>query len=240
MAPAVEWGARIVGPAGRRAVSQDLPTPVGLIKGALHVLPAPVLRPGLRAVMRAMRRQHPGLFKRLTRLAPATILFEPDDTPHCFLLRIAADDLRLTLAPRDQAASARIKGSLANLLYLMEGRIDFDTLFFTRDVVVSGDTAVAVGFRNTLDGEVISLLADALAASGPLAAPGRRLVLRLDRRAAWIKARLVRWRDEVHRAAHGGHDTHEEQQSLAAEMTELRARVARLEATGRRRREQAA
>lgn len=221
-------------------MSQDLPTPASLMKGALHALPVAALRPGLRLVMRAMRRQHPGLFKRLARLAPATILFEPDDTPHCFLLTIAPDDLRLTLATRDHAASAHIKGSLANLLYLMEGRIDSDTLFFSRDVVISGDTAVAVGFRNTIDGESISLLQDALVAAGPLAAPGRRLVLRVDRRVARIKARLIRWRDAVHRAAHGGHDTAEEHKALTAEIADLRTRIAKLEATGRRRREHAA
>jgi len=219
---------------------RELPTPVSLIKGALHALPPQALRPGLRWVMRLMRRQHPGLFKRLTRLAPTSILFEPDDTPRCFLLTIGADEVRLTLAARQVPAAVRIKGSLASLLYLMEGRIDSDTLFFSRDVAISGDTAVAVGFRNILDGEEISLLGDALAATGPLAAPGRRLVLRLDRRVEQVKTRLERWRDAVHRAAHGGRDPSAEENVLAAEIVELRARVAKLEAGGRRRREHAA
>lgn len=221
-------------------MSQDLPTPVSLIKAALHTVPAPLLAPGLRLAMRSMRHRHASLFKRLARLAPATILFEPNDTPHCFLLTIAADNSRLTLASGDQAASARITGSLANLLYLMEGRIDSDTLFFARDVAITGDTAVAVGFRNILDGEPISLLDDALAASGPLAAPGRRLVMRVDRRVEQIKAHLARWRDTIHRAAHGGHDTVAEHKARAAEIIELRARIAKLEATVRRRGEQKA
>lgn len=221
-------------------MNQDLPTPVRLIKAALHALPMPVLRQGLRLAMRSMRRQHPQLFKRLRRLAPATILFQPDDIPHCFLLTITANDLHLTLADPNDAASARIKGSLANLLYLMEGRIDSDTLFFSRDVVISGDTAVAVGFRNTLDGESISLLSDALAASGPLATPARRLLMRVDQRAARIGTHLIRWRDTVHRAAHGGRDTAEEQKTLMTEITDLRGRIAKLEATSRRRQEQIA
>lgn len=222
------------------AMRPDLPTPVSLIKGALHLLPAPALRRGLHGVMRSMRRRHPALFKRLTRLAPASILFEPDDTPHCFLLTIGADDLHLTLAARQQPAAVRIKGSLANLLYLMEGRIDSDTSFFSREVAISGDTAVAVGFRNTLDGEAISLLADALAAAGPLAAPGRRLVLHVDHRVGDMQLRLERWRDAAHLAAHGGRDVTAEQDALAAEIVGLRARVAKLEASGRRRREHAA
>lgn len=221
-------------------MTQDLPTPVSLMKGALHLLPPPVLRPGLRLVMRSMRRQHPSLFRRLKRLAPATVLFEPDDIPHCFLLTIAANDLRLTLVPRTQPAMARIKGSLANLLYLMEGRVDSDTLFFSRDVIITGDTAVAVGFRNVLDGESISLFADVLAAVGPLAKPGRRFLLRADRRISRLKSGLTRLRDTVHRAAHGGHDVAAENQMLTTEVADLRARIAKLEATSRRRREQPA
>lgn len=221
-------------------MQQELPTPVGLIKGALHALPPAALRPWLALVMRTMRHRHPALFRRLTRLAPASILFEPDDTPRCFLLTIGTDDLRLELAASQQPAAVRIKGSLANLLYLMEGRIDSDTLFFSRDVTISGDTAVAVGFRNTLDGEAISLLADALAATGPLAAPGRHLVLRIDRRVARMKARAARWAETAHIAAHAGRDLAAEHDALAADIIDLRARIAKCEAGGRRRKEQAA
>ncbi len=222
------------------SMSLDLPTPVSLIRAALLALPAAALRPALHLAMRTLRQQHPGLFKRLARLAPATILFEPADTPHCFLLTIAAGDLRLTLAARDQAASARIKGSLANLLYLMEGRIDSDTLFFSRDVVINGDTAVAVGFRNTLDGEAISLLADALAVAGPLAGPGRRLIMRVDRRVTRIKARLARWRAAVNQATRDGPEAAAGNATLVGEVADLSARVARLEAASRHRRGHAA
>jgi predicted lipid carrier protein YhbT len=221
-------------------MSQELPTPVILMKSALHTLSPAVLRPGLRLVMRAMRQRHAPLFKRLARLAPATILFDPDDTPHCFLLTIAKDDLHLSLTTAGQTASVRITGSLATLLYLLEGKIDSDTLFFSRDVAVSGDTAVAVGFRNTLDGEQIGLLDDALAAVGPLAAPGKRLVLGIDRRVERLKRRWAHMRDAAHRSAHGGHDPNEEVKMLSAQITELQARLAKLESRGRRGREQTA
>src|SRR5487761_2528922 len=141
---------------------QDLPSPVMLLKAALLAMPTSLLRPGLALLMGAMQRQHAPLFRRLTSLAPATILFDPVDTPRCFLLTIARHGVRMDIAGRGQAASARISGSLATLIGLLEGRIDSDTLFFSREVSVSGDTAVAVGFRNTLDGESISLIDDAL------------------------------------------------------------------------------
>ena len=208
--------------------------PATVMKAALHLAPAPLLEPGLRWIVHRLSSAHPALFRRLGRLAPLSILFEPDDTPHRFLLTIAADELRLTLAHGEPRAAVRIKGRLAMLLSLLEGRIDSDTLFFSRDVAISGDTAAAVAFRNTLDGESISLLGDALAAAGPLQAPARRLVLRIDRDVRRAGAHLTRWRDAMHRAAHRGHDTEEEAQALAAEILDLRARLARLEARNKR------
>ncbi|MDA8251700.1 MAG: SCP2 sterol-binding domain-containing protein [Rhodospirillales bacterium] len=215
-------------------MAEQLPMPATVMKAALHLAPAPLLQPGLRWIVPRLHGAHPVLFKRLCRLAPASVLFEPEDTPHRFLLTIAANDLRLTLAHGEPNAAVRIKGRLAMLLRLLEGRVDSDTLFFSRDVSISGDTAAAVAFRNTLDGESISLLGDTLAAAGPLQAPARRLVLRIDRHVQRAGAHLMRWRDAMHRAAHRGHDTEDEAQALAAEITDLRARLARLEARNKR------
>ncbi len=213
----------------------ELPTPVHLLKFALHALPPPLMQPALEGVMRAMERQHEKLFRRLCKLAPARILFVPDDTPQAFLLDIAAERLRLEPAARDAKADVAIKGRLAALLALMEGRVDSDTAFFTRSVQLSGDTAIAVGFRNTLDGENISLMEDALASVKPLEEPGRKLVLRLDRRLGRVRAGMERWRDGVHARAHGGHDPAEEHAAVEGEIAGLRKRLAQLEATVRRR-----
>jgi predicted lipid carrier protein YhbT len=216
-------------------MDRDLPTPVHLLRLALNAAPRPVLDRGLHWVMRTLRQRHPALFRRLGRLAPATILFAVSDTPHCFLLSIADDGITLGRAAPDAPAAARITGTLQSLLWLMEGRVDSDTLFFSRDVAVSGDTAVAVGFRNTLDGETISLLADALAATGPLEKVARRAVLRFDARLERVRGGVARWRNRAHRTAHGGHDPNEATDALVAEVESLRGRVAGLEAARRRR-----
>lgn len=216
-------------------MSQDLPSPVVLLKTALHAMPPRVLRPALRLLMRGMQRQHAPLFRRLTRIAPATILFDPVDTPHCFLLTIAEHGVRLDLATRDTAAAARISGELAALIQLLEGRVDSDTLFFSRAVTISGDTAVAVGFRNTLDGESISLVGDALGMAGPLAGPGRRVVLRLDRRIGQVRQVLRRQFAVLHRQMHNGRDLAKEHDALAADVQALRDKSARHAAGARHR-----
>lgn len=216
-------------------MSQDLPSPVVLLKAALHATPPALLRPALSVLMRGMQRQHAPLFRRLTRIAPVTILFDPVDTPHRYLLTIERHGVSLDLAARDARAAARITGELAALIQLLEGRVDSDTLFFSRAITISGDTAVAVAFRNTLDGEPISLLADALGMIGPLGVPGRRLVMRLDRRIGQVRGVLRRQFAVLHQQMHNGRDLATEHDRLAAEVQALRARSARHAAGARRR-----
>ena len=74
---------------------------------------------------------------------------------------------RAVRAPRD----AYIKGNLDILLNLLEGRIDGDALFFTRGLVITGDTAAIVGLRNTLDREEIDFSRTSPACSGRSRSP---------------------------------------------------------------------
>ncbi len=225
---AVRIGRRAFAP-DRDCMSDTLPMPVVMMHAAMRVLPAPLLQRGLRWAVRRLCAEHPDLFRRLCRLAPASILFDPVDTPHRILLTISADRLDLTLAPGAPAASACIRGRLTALLGLLEGRVDSDTLFFSRDVAISGDTATAVAFRNTLDGESISLLGDALASAGKLRAPAARLVRQIDRRVQRAGGMLRQWGDVAHRRAHRGHDTEDEIEALGAEIAALRARLSQTE-----------
>lgn len=221
-------------------MNHDLPSPVMLLRAALNALPPALLRPSLAASMHVMRRQHAPLFRRLMQLPPATILFDPLDVPHCFLLTIAPQAVRLDLATSSQTASARISGELSALIDLLEGRIDSDTLFFSRAVRVTGDTAAAVGFRNVLDGESINLLGDVLRMTGLLATPARRAVLALDTQIRHLKQVLRRHYEAMHDEAHAGRDLAAEHDALAAELNTLREKIARNAASGRSRSRQAA
>jgi predicted lipid carrier protein YhbT len=218
-------------------MATGLPAPVHLMRATFRALPPPALSPLLAAAMAMMQRRHAPLLRRLMRLAPASILFELDDVPHRFLLVIAGHGIRLRLAHAGSPpATVTMKAGLATLLGLLEGRIDSDTVFFTRDLAVSGDTAVAVAFRNTLDGEAINLTDDILALLGPLAPAAERFARGID-------ARLQRGRTALaglHGELHGRHDFADERRRFLAEIEALKARLTRLETRGRRAGEAAA
>ncbi len=143
-------------------MATGLPAPVRLMRAGLRTLPPTMLTALLRGISASLPRNHAPLVRRLARMAPARILFAPTDVPHRFLLSIATHGVTLTLADSGQVADVTMRGTLITLIDLLESRIDSDTVFFSRALVVSGDTNIAVGFRNTLDGESFNLTHDAL------------------------------------------------------------------------------
>ena len=214
-------------------MATGLPAPVHVMRAGLRALPPPLIGLALRRLTAALPRNHAPLIKRLARMAPASILFAPTDVPHRFVLRIAAQGVALVLARRGTKADVTMRGSLATLLALLESRVDSDTVFFSRDLSVTGDTGVALAFRNTLDGEAINLIDDALSRLGPLAAPAARAAVRAHHRIDGLIGRLAALRNAAHRDAHGGHDPLVDRDQMLASFAALAARVEKLEARGK-------
>jgi predicted lipid carrier protein YhbT len=152
-------------------------SPVLLAGIALSPLPTALLQPFLNLATANTSRRHPGLFDRLAGLAGSSILIDPIDLPFALLLRPAPPPSLVAVAkpPRAEAPSATIRGPLLTLIALLEGKLDGDALFFSRDLVVEGDTEAVVMLRNAVDGAGIDVLDELLSVLGPLARPAGRL-----------------------------------------------------------------
>ena len=151
-------------------------SPVLLAGFLLRPLPPVLLQPLLSLAMEMVWRRHPSLFERLGDLRGAVYLIDPLDLPFVFELRPDLERPRLTARRRSarSEAIATIRGPLLSLLELLEGRIDGDALFFSRELVVEGDTGAVVALRNAVDDAEIDLVADLASLLGPLAPPVRR------------------------------------------------------------------
>jgi O2-independent ubiquinone biosynthesis accessory factor UbiT len=173
-------------------MQQDhIPSP--LVRIAMRTVPASVLQRMIDALMQRMRRRHSRLFENLGRLGAAIVRIEPIDVPHRFRLAYGDGEVSLVVADcEDRACSACIKGNLDALLNMLEGRIDGDKLFFSRDIEISGDTGVIVALRNTLDREVIDLLDDVTSLFGPFARPAREMVLLANNIARHVRKRITK------------------------------------------------
>jgi len=77
---------------------------------------------------------------------------------------------RITLHRRGRAGpwDGRIAGSLAALVGMIHGAYDGDALFFSRDIVLEGDTAAVLALRNAIDDSELDLFEEFLAALGPV------------------------------------------------------------------------
>lgn len=160
----------------------NLPFSPVLLAGLLiRPLPLVTLQPALNAAMKAVHRRHPEIFERLACLDAPVYLIDPLDLPVVFILRPDPARPSLTAMRRnnmklkDMSFTATIRGALMTLIALLEGACDGDALFFSRELIIEGDTEAVLALRNAVDGAEIDMREDLTAAFGPLAAPLRRM-----------------------------------------------------------------
>jgi len=123
------------------------------VKPVLAPVPLFVLQPVLARIVRNMAADKPELFNRIGVHTSKTYLIDPVNMPFALILQPRRKSPRLyavrrrSLPPYD----ARIAGSFLTLLDMIDGRLDGDALFFSRELVVEGDTEAVVCLRNALD-----------------------------------------------------------------------------------------
>ena len=212
-------------------------TPLALLQFGAIWLPRSLAHAVATAVLRSVERAHPRLPRNLLALDPAVVHVIPNDLPYGFALAFGRDPARLGVIPREaHGADATIRASTRVLVDLLEGRIDSDSLFFRRDLIVSGNTAVVVGLRNVLDREPL-MLADELARVLGRFAPATRAVAR--RLNGWVEALQERVA-AAHRVLHprepdASETFRAELDRHRAEIAALTARLAQFEARQKRR-----
>ncbi len=139
--------------------------------------PVPVfpMQPVLLHLVRGVARRHPDIFDRLGPHTHKRFLIDPVNLPFVFLLRPNPHHPTLTAYRRKEtpAYDARMAGTFLTLLDLVDGKLDSDSLFFSRELTVEGDTEAVVVLRNALDDLDESVIEDILRALGPLAVPVR-------------------------------------------------------------------
>jgi len=206
-------------------------SPVLLAGIALRPLPPGLLQPILNAVMTVFARRHPGMFDRLAGLGDATFLIDPIDLSFGFLLQpspppglVAIDKDSLEEEP-----TATVRGPLLTLIQLLEGKLDGDALFFSRDLVVEGDTEAVVTLRNAIDGAGIDVKDEFLSGLGPFARPAERVA----GGAKTILGRMDRDLGILRRAVLA--PVTDRCEAQAAELKELREKVAELNSRPARR-----
>lgn len=148
------------------------PRLIDRILGRLPTLPLDV---ALERFVTSLTDRHPSLFSRLGDYASKRFLIEPTDLSFGFLLAPDAIRPQLHAVKRNAAGTidvdhdARIAGPLAALVGMVHGALDGDALFFSRDIVIEGDTEAVLALRNAVDDAEIDLPAEIASMTGPAA-----------------------------------------------------------------------
>lgn len=136
----------------------------------LRFVPLPLLQPVLSLIGTQVARNQPDVFLRLGPHAQKTFVIDPTDLPFVLVLRPRPDAPALGACRRSEApaAHARIAGTFLNLFRLVDGSLDGDALFFSRELQVTGDTEAVVALRNALDDIDGGLVQAVTGSFGPL------------------------------------------------------------------------
>ena len=136
---------------------------------ALRPLPVPLLSLALSALTRSVAKRHPSLFRRLGPYADARFVLDPTDLPFVICLCPNANRPHVTMHRSAPQGDARIAGPLAALLGMVHGAFDGDALFFSRDLMIEGNTEAVLALRNAIDDAELDIGAELQALSGPFA-----------------------------------------------------------------------
>lgn len=151
----------------------------------LSPVPLSPLQPLLRRMLTAVVQGNPGIFNRLGKYKTRRFLIDPINMPFVLMLVPDPENLSIRAEKRseDLAHDARIAGTFLILLDMIDGNLDGDALFFSRDLVVEGDTEAVVCLRNALDdldGSVADDIAGVLGKPGNLALATMRRIRQCD------------------------------------------------------------
>lgn len=135
----------------------------------LPSLPLAILQPILRRIVHKVAAENPDMFGRLGPHVTARFLIDPSNMP--FMLFLCPDPKNLSLRAVNRREmpdhDARVSGKFLDLLRLIDGDLDGDALFFSRELSVTGNTEAVVCLRNALDDVEGSIAEDVAGMFGP-------------------------------------------------------------------------
>lgn len=104
---------------------------------------------GVGLFISAILDKHPNFRARLAEINDKLFLFEAKDVGKKFFLLIKDRDIKV-LPHSSRTPDVTMKGEVSVLMDVLLGKEDPDTVFFSRRLEITGDTATAIHFKNLL------------------------------------------------------------------------------------------
>ena len=120
-------------------------------KAPMKFIPSWMQGVGLGIFLDHVVENNPEFKNRLSEIDDAWFLFEATDIGQRFFLHIKDNSIKVRLH-HGKAPDVVMKGEFEILAGLLLSKVDPDTVFFSRRLQISGNTATALCFKNILDG----------------------------------------------------------------------------------------
>lgn len=119
------------------------------VTASLKAVPIWVEAIGVGALISTVVADNPAFKEKLGALDGKVFLFEAVDISKRFYLRVEDRDIKVELH-RTGPPDVTMKGDASVLMEVFLGRVDPDTVFFSRRLEITGDTAAAIHLKNIL------------------------------------------------------------------------------------------
>ncbi|HBG46936.1 MAG TPA: hypothetical protein DDW94_08100 [Deltaproteobacteria bacterium] len=104
---------------------------------------------GVGVFIKSILEKNPSFRERLGELDDKVFMFEAKDLGKGFFMHIKDNDIKVK--PHSvRAPDVTMKGEMSVLMDVLLGKEDPDTVFFSRKLEITGDTATAIHFKNLL------------------------------------------------------------------------------------------
>ncbi len=120
-----------------------------LAKVPLRLTPLWVEAIGAGAFISTVVEKHPRFRARLAELEDKAFLFEAKDIGKRFYLHVKGGEIRV-VPHMAKEPDVVMRGEVEVLVSLLLGKVDPDTVFFSRKLEINGDTSAAILFKNLL------------------------------------------------------------------------------------------
>lgn len=155
-------------------------SPALLAGMALSPVPPSLFQPIFTRLIKMVCQRHPEILDAVASFTGKRVEIDPIDMPFALILEIDPVVPRLHVIGRreleKESIDAAIRAPLEILTAMVEGRIDGDAVFFSRQLTIEGDTEIVLALRNAIDGAGIVLAHSLAEPLGPFAPPAERIL----------------------------------------------------------------
>ena len=130
---------------------------------AKPIICRPIIQIGISKLTKLFIDKHPRVIKKMSQFSPSRMVLVPLDMPFDFFVEFSNESLQINIIDKNTYLGknlTKITASIDVFVKMLEGNLDGDALFFSRKLIIEGETTIIVALRNILEAENVNIKND--------------------------------------------------------------------------------